>query len=89
MDSLYKHAKDHPFPICFGGNLHIRGGDRIDENDPEAHQRRRPHMTRDAVKQMMGGARERIFEEGERKEDNANQKAQQNTREDHAKFKNK
>ena len=89
LDSLYRHPKDHPFQIRFGGNLYIRGGDRIDESDPEAHQRRRPRMTRDAVKQMMGGARERIFEEGEKKEDDANKKAQQNAREDHASYKSK
>ena len=84
LDSLYKHPQDNPFSIRFGGNLYIRGGDRIDANDPDVHQRRRPHMTRDAVKQMMGGDRERIFEEGERKEDNANKKAQKGAKADYA-----
>ena len=86
LDSLYKHPKDHPFSIRFGGNLYIRGGDRIDENDPEAHQRRRPRMTRNAVQQMMGGARDKIFDEGEQKEDNANKKAQQKAKEDHVRY---
>ena len=86
LDSLYKHPKDHPFSIRFGGNLYFCGGDRIDENDPETHQRRCPRMTRDAVKQMMGGAWECIFDEGGQKEDNADQRAQQRAKEVHAKY---
>ena len=42
-------------------------------------------MTRDAVKQMMGGASEHIFDEGEKREDRANKKAQENAKTDHAK----
>ena len=88
LNSLYRHPKDHhPFSIRFGGNLYIRGGDRIDENDPDAHQRRHPGMTRDAVKQMMGGAREHIFDEGKKREDSANKKAQQDAKAYHDKYK--
>ena len=43
-------------------------------------------MTQNAVKQMMSGAREKIFDEGEQKEDNANKRAQQNAKEDHARY---
>lgn len=29
LDELYKNPKDHAFSIRFGGNLYIRGGERI------------------------------------------------------------
>ena len=87
LDSLYLHPRDHPFSIRFGGNLYIRGGDRIDQNDPDAHQRRRPRMTRTAVKQLMGSSKEGNFDEGEKQEDKANKKAQKEAQDHHAKYK--
>ena len=77
MDSLFRHSRDHAFSIRFGGNLYIRGGDRIDGNNPDAHQKRRPRLTQTAVRTMIGGDSNRVFDEGEKMEDALNKTAQE------------
>ena len=87
LDSLYLHPRDHAFSIRFGGNLYIRGGDRIDGNDPEAYQRRRPRLTQNAIRTMIGGSSKSVFDEGEKQEDAFNKAAQEKARRHHEKFK--
>ena len=87
MDSLYRHPRDHAFTIRFGGNLYIRGGDRIDGNDPDAHQKRRPRLTQTAIRTMIGGASKSVFDEGEKMEDEYNKAAQERARKHHEKYK--
>ena len=36
LDELYKFPKDRALNIKYGGNLHVRGGERIDPDDPNA-----------------------------------------------------
>ena len=64
MDSLLTHPKDFPFLVRFGGNLYIRGGDRIDPEDPAAIQPARPRMKRDAVRQLVKGSHNAILNTG-------------------------
>ena len=87
MDSLYRHPRDHAFSIRFGGNLYIRGGDRIDANDPDAHQRRRPRLTQTAIRTMIGGDSNKAFDDGEKMEDAFNKAAQERARKHHEKYK--
>ena len=64
MDSLLTHPKDFPFSVRFGGNLYIRGGDRIDPTYPSAVQPARPRMKRDAVRQFVRGSQNAILDTG-------------------------
>ena len=56
LDSLYLHHKDYPFTIRFGGNLYIRGGERISPDDPTRVHPRRPRLSREASKQLISGS---------------------------------
>ena len=64
MDSLVTHPKDFPFSVRFGGNLYIRGGERINPEDPAAIQPLRPRLKRDAVRQLVKGSQNTIFNTG-------------------------
>ena len=69
LDELYKYPKDHAFSIRFGGNLYIRGGERIDPDDPDAVRQRRPKLTRNAAKKFIQGSGEDILNNGQRVDD--------------------
>ena len=71
LDELYKYPKDHAFSIRFGGNLYIRGGERIDPDDPDAVRQRRPKLTRTAAKKFIQGSGEDILSDGQRMDDEA------------------
>ena len=64
MDSLLTHPRDYPFSVQFGGNLYIRGGDRIDPEDPAAIKSSRPRLKRDAVRQFVKGSQNEILNSG-------------------------
>ena len=81
LDELYKYPKDHAFNIRYGGNLYVRGGERIDPDDPNAVRPRRPKLTRTAAKKFIHGAGEDILNEGQKADDEAARRA----REDHLK----
>ena len=81
LDELYKYPKDHPFSIRYGGNLYVRGGERIDPDDPNAVRPSRPKLTRQAAKKFIHGAGEDILNAGQRADDEAAKKA----KEDHVK----
>ena len=81
LDELYKYPKDHPFSIRYGGNLYVRGGERIDPDDPNAVRPSRPRLTRNAAKKFIHGAGEDILNAGQKADDEAARKA----REEHAK----
>ena len=53
LNSLQKHHNDVAFTIKIGGNLYIRGGDRVDSGDPSGVP---PKVARQAVKRMLKGA---------------------------------
>ena len=80
LDELYKYPKDHAFSIRFGGNLYIRGGERIDPDDPDAVRQRRPKLTRSAAKKFIQGSGEDILNNGQKADDEAAKQA----REEHA-----
>ena len=71
LDSVFRHPKDHQFDIRFGGKLYIRGGDRIDPQDPGAVQSRRYRMSREAVKKLTTGSGKEILDAGMRSEEEA------------------
>lgn len=75
LDELYKYPKDHAFSIRFGGNLSIRGGERIDPDDPDAVRQRRPKLTRTAAKKFIQGSGEDILNNGQRVDDEDARKA--------------
>ena len=75
LDELYKYPKDHAFSIRFGGNLYIRGGERIDPDDPDAVRQRRPKLTRTAAKKFIQGSGEDKLNDGQRMDDEAAKKA--------------
>ena len=75
LDELYRYPKDHAFSIRFGGNLYIRGGERIDPDDPDAVRQRRPKLTRNSVKKFIKGSGEDILNDGQREDDEAAKKA--------------
>ena len=77
LDSLYLHNKDYPFTIRFGGNLYIRGGERINADDPTGVPPRRPRLSRDAAKQLISGSGKDILDNGITDEDAAAKKAQE------------
>ena len=81
MYTLYLPPKDHAFSIRYGGNLYVRGGKQIDPDDPNTVRPRRPRLTRNAAKKFIHGAGEDILNEGQKADDEAARKAQ----EDHAK----
>ena len=76
LDELYKYPKDHPFSIRYGGNLYVRGGERIDPDDPNAVRPSRPKLTRNAAKKFIHGAGEDILNAGQKADDEAARKAQ-------------
>ena len=69
LDELYMYPKDHAFSIRFGGNLYIRGGERIDPDDPDEVQQRRPKLTRNAANKFIQGSGEDILNNGQRVDD--------------------
>ena len=69
LDELYKYPKDHPFSIRYGGNLYVRGGERIDPDDPNAVRPSRPKLTRNAAKKFIHGAGEDILNAGQKADD--------------------
>ena len=75
LDELYKFPRDHAFSIRFGGNIYIRGGERIDPDDPDAVKSRRPRLSRNAAQKLLAGAGEEVFETGQKEEDAAAAKA--------------
>ena len=81
LDELYKYPKDHAFNIRYGGNLYVRGGERIDPDDPNVVKPRRPKLTRTAAKKFIHGAGEDILNEGQKADDEAAKRA----RDDHMK----
>ena len=81
LDELYKYPKDHPFSIRYGGNLYVRGGERIDPDDPNAVRPSRPKLTRNAAKKFIHGAGEDILNAGQKADDDAAKKA----KDDHVK----
>ena len=76
LDSLYLHHKDYPFTIRFGGNLYIRGGERISPDDPTGVPPRRPRLSREAAKQLISGSGKAILDDGMSSEEAAAKKAQ-------------
>ena len=77
LDELYKFPKDHAFNIRYGGNLYVRGGERIDPDDPNAVRPRRPKLTRTAAKRFLHGAGEDILNAGQQADDEAARKAKE------------
>ena len=73
LASLKKHHKDFAFTIKIGGNLYIRGGDRVDSGDPSGVP---PKMARQSVKRILKGAGTDILNQGQSTEDSANKAAQ-------------
>ena len=73
LSSLQKHHKDYAFTIKIGGNLHIRGGDRVDSGDPSGIP---PRVARQAVKRILKGAGADILNQGQTNEDTAAKTAQ-------------
>ena len=71
LDELYCYPKDHAFSIRYGGNLYVRGGDRIDPDDPNAVRPQRPRLSRQAAKTFISGSGEDILNEGQRQDDRA------------------
>ena len=71
LDSLQAHPKDFPFSVRFGGNLYVRGGERLDPEDPSAIQPARPRMKRDAVRQLVRGSHNAIMDKGMTAEEEA------------------
>ena len=71
LDSLQTHPKDFPFTVRFGGNLYIRGGERIDPEDPSAVQPSRPRIKRDSVRQFVKGSQGAILDTGMTAEEEA------------------
>jgi hypothetical protein len=63
LDSLYRHHRDYVFRIKFGGNLYIKGGDRIDKDDPRGVKSKGVRMTRSSVRQLLAGSQDKIVEE--------------------------
>ena len=78
LDELYRYPKDHPFSIRYGGNLYVRGGERIDPDDPNAVRPRRPKLSRQAAKTFIAGSGEDILNEGQRQDDSAAERARRN-----------
>ena len=78
LDELYHYPKDHPFSIRYGGNLYVRGGERIDPDDPNAVRPRRPRLSRQAAKTFIAGSGEDILNEGQRQDDSAAERARRN-----------
>ena len=78
LDELYKYPKDHAFHIRYGGNLYVRGGERIDPDDPEAVRPNRPRLSRQAAKTFIAGSGEDILNEGQRQDDSAAERARKN-----------
>ena len=76
-DSLFKHPRDHQFSIRFGGKLYVRGGDRIDANDPDAVQSRRFRISKDSIKKLTTGSGQEILDAGMRSEEEAAKAAQE------------
>ena len=60
--------RDFAFNIRIGGNLYIRGGDRIDSGDPGGVP---PRVGRQSVKRFLKGAGTDILNQGQQKEDAA------------------
>ena len=58
FDELYKFPRDHAFTINFGGNIYIRGGERIDPDDPDAVKSCRPRLSRHTAQKLLAGAGE-------------------------------
>ena len=77
LDELYKFPRDHPFTIRFGGNLYIRGGDRIDPDDPDAVKSRRPRLSRHAARKLLAGSGEEVLSAGQTEEDAAAARARE------------
>ena len=75
LDELYKYPKDHAFSIRFGGNLYIRGGERIYPDDPDAVRQRRPKLPRNEAKKFIQGSGEDILNNGQRVDDKEAKKA--------------
>ena len=73
LSSLQKHHKDFAFNVKIGGNLYIRGGDRVDSGDPSGIP---PKVTRQAVKKILQGSGSAILNQGQSTEDNAAKAAQ-------------
>lgn len=71
LDELYRFPKDHAFHIRFGGNLYVRGGERIDPDDPVAVRKKRPRLSRQAARQFISGAGEDILNKGQKEDDEA------------------
>ena len=80
LDELYKYPKDHPFSIRYGGNLYVRGGERIDPDDPNAVRPSRPKLIRNAARKFIHSAGEDILNAGQKADNEATRKA----REEHA-----
>ena len=78
LDELYRYPKDHPFSIRYGGNLYVRGGERIDPDDPNAVRPRSPKLSRQAAKTSISGSGEDILNEGQRQDDRAAERAKAN-----------
>ena len=83
LDELYRYPKDHAFHIRFGGNLYVRGGERIDPDDPDAVRQKRPRLSRQAARKFIEGSGEDILNKGQREDDEAaknfgNQQAKRN-----------
>ena len=71
LDSLQTHSREYAFKINFGGKLFIRGGDRIDPEDPKAVQPRRPRIKRDSVKKFLSTSQNAILDTGLNAEEEA------------------
>ena len=77
LGELYKFPKDHAFSIRYGGNLYVRGGERIDPDDPDAVRQGRPRLTRNAARKFLSGAGQDVFNDGQKADDEAAQKAKE------------
>ena len=73
MKSLQKHHKDFAFTIKIGGNLYIRGGDRVDSGDPSGIP---PKVSNQSVKRILKGSGSDILNQGQSSEDAAAKTAQ-------------
>ena len=78
LDELYRYPSDHAFSIRYGGNLYVRGGERIDPDDPDAVRPRRPRLSRQAAKKFISGSGEDILNEGQRQNNSTAEEAKQN-----------
>ena len=73
LTSLQRHHKDFAFTIKIGGNLYIRGGDRVDSGDPSGIP---PKVGQKSVNRILKGAGTDILNQGQTTEDHAAKAAQ-------------